>query len=182
MKIEPATVTTVAGVFGIAVAELARNGVTKDHVELRLSLQLHLRRRRGGLSMCRSLGAVLADIMEIQCIRRTFAIPDIGKIGLADEFGAGRGYPEQKILRLTYLVLCRQGSQLGRAVLLGLAAALSASSAFRNGVSNLLGISGLHSITTCHRFDELSECVSKFMDIVQRLCLFNRLRFTLKHV
>jgi hypothetical protein len=37
MKIEPATVTTVSGVFGIAVAELASNGVTKDHVELRLS-------------------------------------------------------------------------------------------------------------------------------------------------
>jgi hypothetical protein len=202
MKIEPATVITVFSVFSIAVAELASNGVTMDQleppVELRLERQLHLRRRRGGLSVCRSLRAVpanahatpaafavFAHIVKIQSTRWTFAIPDIGKIGLADEFGAGRSYPEQKILRLTYLVSCRQGSRLGRAVVFGRRRRYlhrQRSATEYRIYSCDEGISGLHSITPCHRFDELSERVSEFMDIVQRLCLFNRLRFTLKHV
>jgi len=40
IKIEPATVTTVSGVFGIGVAESASNGVTKDHIELPVELRL----------------------------------------------------------------------------------------------------------------------------------------------
>ena len=67
--------------------------------------------------MCRSLGAVLADIMEIQCTRRTSQFlnreKSASQMNLAQAALSGAENPEA-----AYLVFCRQRSRLGRAVLL----------------------------------------------------------------